>query len=91
MLDRGSMGVIALAVAFVMAIVDARADDAKSAGSKYPDLRGQWLRTSAVQWDPSKPPARGQQAPLTAEYQAVYDRALLPVEVVAHFKAGKGG
>ena len=74
--DRGSMGVIALAAAFVMSIVGAHADDAKFAGSKYPDLRGQWLRSSAVQWDPSKPPARGQQAPLTAEYQAVYDRAL---------------
>src|ERR1700740_1921458 len=44
--------------------------------SKYPDLRGQWLRASAVQWDPTKPPARGQQAPLTAEYQAIYERAL---------------
>jgi hypothetical protein len=44
--------------------------------SKYPDWRGQWVRASGVQWDPSKPPARGQQAPLTAEYQAIYDGML---------------
>jgi hypothetical protein len=63
-------GLATLAVALTLSTT-ARADD-----SKYPDLRGQWLRLSAVQWDPSKPPARGQQAPLTAEYQAVYDKAL---------------
>jgi hypothetical protein len=39
-------------------------------------LKGQWVRSSAVQWDPSKPPARGQQAPLTAEYQALYETSL---------------
>jgi hypothetical protein len=71
MLERSSIGAIALATALLLSTAGAWPEDAK-----YPDLRGQWLRNGAVQWDPSKPPARGQQAPLTAEYQAVYDAAL---------------
>ena len=68
-----------LVFAFFLALTTAavRADDAK-----YPDWRGQWLRASGVQWDPSKPPARGQQAPLTAEYRAIYDRALREQQTV---------
>jgi hypothetical protein len=76
MLDRSSIGTIALATALLMSIVGARPEDAKFPDSKYPDLRGQWVRSGPVQWDTTKPPARGQQAPLTAEYQAVYDAAL---------------
>jgi hypothetical protein len=68
---RGSIGAIAVAAALLVSSIAARADE-----SKYPDLHGQWLRSSPVQWDPSKPPARGQQVPLNAEYQAVYDKAL---------------
>jgi hypothetical protein len=70
MRERSSIGAIAL-MALLMSTSGARPEDAS-----YPDLRGQWLRSSAVQWDPGKPPARGQQAPLTAEYQALYDAAL---------------
>ena len=49
---------------------------------KYPDLKGQWARApvpGAVgqpPHDPSKPFGRGQQAPLTAEYQAVFEANL---------------
>jgi len=49
---------------------------------KYPDLKGQWGRApvpGAVgqpPHDPSKPFGRGQQAPLTAEYQAVFEANL---------------
>jgi hypothetical protein len=68
-----------LAFALVLAFAGAAA---RAEVSKYPDLRGQWLRASAVQWDPTKPPARGQQAPLTAEYQAIYDRALKEQQTV---------
>ena len=40
----------------------------------YPDLTGQWTRADASpSFDPGKPPGRGQQAPLTAEYQAKFD------------------
>jgi hypothetical protein len=71
----------ALAVA-VTAAAFALAAAAGADESKYPDLRGQWIRASGVQWDPSKPPARGQQTPLTAEYQAIYDRALKEQQTV---------
>jgi hypothetical protein len=39
---------------------------------KYPDLAGQWVRIGAPRWDTSKP-ALAQEAPLTAEYQAIFD------------------
>ena len=44
--------------------------------AKYPDWSGQWLRIGGVQWDPSKPRSRGQQAPLTPEYQAIFDASI---------------
>jgi hypothetical protein len=47
--------------------------------SKYPDLKGQWRRLGAanpIRFDASKPPGRGQQAPLTPEYQAIYEGSL---------------
>ena len=34
---------------------------------KYPDWGGQWFRTGGIQFDPTKPLGRGQQAPLTSE------------------------
>jgi hypothetical protein len=48
----------------------------------YPALTGQWTRAivpgAAGQppFDPTKPPGRGQQAPLTAEYQAKFEATL---------------
>jgi len=71
MLERSSIGAIALATTLLTSTIGARPEEAK-----YPELRGQWERSGGVQWDQSKPPARGQQAPLTAEYQAIYDAAL---------------
>jgi len=44
--------------------------------SKYPDFSGQWLRVGGAQWDPSKPGGLAQQAPLTPEYQAIYEASL---------------
>jgi hypothetical protein len=44
--------------------------------SRYPDWSGQWLRIGGIQWDPSKPLGRGQQPPLTPEYQAKFDASL---------------
>src|SRR6202035_5601727 len=58
--------------------------------TKYPNLKGQWLRAGNVglladgagglRWDPSKPPSLspslGQEPPLTPEYQAIYDENL---------------
>jgi hypothetical protein len=46
--------------------------------SKYPDWSGQWMRGPGMGngWDPTKPQANGQQAPLTPEYQAIFDATL---------------
>jgi|SRR6266700_3653120 len=69
---RSLIGAVTFAAVMLASAAGARADDA----SKYPDWRGQWVRTSGPQWDPTKPTARGQQAPLTAEYQKVFESAL---------------
>ena len=45
--------------------------------AKYPDLRGQWRPIGGPgRFDMSKPAGRGQQAPLTAEYQAIFEANL---------------
>jgi len=43
--------------------------------SKYPDWSGQWKKPAGVgnNFDFGKPAGRGQQAPLTSEYQAIFD------------------
>jgi hypothetical protein len=75
MLHRGSLGVALLTTALWMAFGGAQAFE----DSQYPNLKGQWLRASAPgekgnpPFDPSKPPGRGQQAPLTPEYQAIFE------------------
>src|SRR5262245_55552341 len=49
---------------------------------KYPDLKGQWRRAPVPgaigqpPHDPSKPFGRGQEAPLTPEYQAIFEANL---------------
>jgi hypothetical protein len=70
MLHRGSIGAIALAAALA-ATVGAHAFDE----SKYPDWSGQW-RGRGNQWDPTRPGGRGQQPPLTPEYQAIFEASL---------------
>src|SRR5205823_6589496 len=69
-------------VALVMNIGAAQAFDA----SQYPNLSGQWTRapvpgmSGEPTFDPSKPPGRGQQAPLTPEYQARFEANLRELE-----------
>jgi hypothetical protein len=56
--------------------------------SKYPDWKGQWLRTgrgNGNAWDPTKPLGLGEQAPLIPEYQRMLEAA------VADEKAGGQG
>jgi len=64
----------ALAVATLLATSPAHAQDL----SKFPDWSGQWRRPAglAAAWDPTKPPGLGQQAPLTPEYQAIFEATL---------------
>jgi hypothetical protein len=47
--------------------------------SKYPDWGGQWRRVpdgGPPRYDPNKKDGRGQEAPLTPEYQKKYDASL---------------
>jgi hypothetical protein len=70
---RRSMNAMALAAALTVTSGGALAADQ----SRYPDLNGQWSRAHPrSQWDPSKPRGLAQQAPLTPEYQAVFDANL---------------
>jgi hypothetical protein len=73
MLYRKTIGALASASALLMTIGVAQAFD----DSKYPDWNGQWRRPPGVnnQWDPSKPRLK-EEAPLTPEYQAIYDANL---------------
>jgi hypothetical protein len=74
-------GAIALALA-MMSSATAEIFDT----SKYPDLRGQWDRfvvrglPGQPSFDQTKPWGRGQQAPLTAEYQAILEASLADQE-----------
>ena len=78
MLYRISIAVFALAL--LPTTVDiARAHDE----SKYPDLKGEWRRVAVpsgryrgVQYDPQKPAGPGQEAPLTPEYQKIFEANL---------------
>jgi len=64
---------ITTTAALVLTLAGARAYD----DAQYPNWKGQWTRAdNGVQWDPSKPPGRGQRAPLTPEYQKIYDSYL---------------
>jgi hypothetical protein len=65
---------LALGVILIVATATASAHDE----SKYPDWSGQWRRPEGVgiQWDPSKRLGRDEQAPLTAEYQRIFEAGL---------------
>lgn len=69
---RYSSSIVSLAVALCMTIASAHAFDEL----KYPDWTGQWRLGPPAKWDPTKPPGRRQQAPLTAEYQAIFEANL---------------
>jgi len=79
MLFRGWIGAAALTAALLTASAAQAFDDAK-----YPNLKGQWHRAEgnagAGRFDPTKPPGRLQGAPLTAEYQAIYETNLADKE-----------
>jgi hypothetical protein len=69
---RTWIGRIAIVAPLLAAATGAHAAEA----TKYPDWSGYWVRIGAGSFDPGKPPGRGQQAPLTDEYQAVLDASL---------------
>src|SRR5438132_4084419 len=76
---RSSFSIIALMMLHLVTIPGARAHDE----SKYPNWKGQWsviltpgLAGQRVKFDPTKPWGRGQEAPLTAEYQKVHEASM---------------
>jgi hypothetical protein len=79
MLYRRSIAAMALAAAMTIAGMPASGTD-----MKYPAWDGQWRNPTANRggnpWDPSKPMGRGQEAPLTPEYQAIFEAGLKSLE-----------
>jgi hypothetical protein len=67
MLERTSIGVTALAAALLATFASAQAFD----DAMYPDWKGAWDRIVPTWIQPGDEPA-----PLTAEYQAIYDASL---------------
>src|SRR5258707_12473828 len=77
MLLRSVMGSIALFVAVIAGPVAAQQPFDEN---KYPPMAGQWQRVGPLGvFDSTKPPARGQEAPLTPEYQARFKANLAEV------------
>jgi hypothetical protein len=78
MLPRKSIGAMLIAAALLAAASGAQAFD----DAKYPDFKGQWNRyvvpgvAGQPSFDQAKPWGKGQQAPLTPEYQAVLDESI---------------
>ena len=71
--DRSFFGAMLLTAALCTTLGTAQAFD----DGKYPDWKGQWVRTTdAGRWDPTKPAGLGQGAPLTPEYQAKFEASL---------------
>jgi hypothetical protein len=74
MLNRNAIAALTFAAMLSLPTAAAQAFDE----SKYPDFSGQWRRPPGIgiQWDQTKPLGRGQEAPLTPEYQKVFEASL---------------
>jgi hypothetical protein len=76
MLNRSAISAAAVTAALCLSVSFTQAFDA----TKYPDLKGQCTRAAPPgdepRFDPGKPPGRGQQPPLTAEYQKIWEANL---------------
>jgi hypothetical protein len=76
MRDRCSFAAIVLVAALGAATTGAAALEPAKHDAKYPDIGGTWVRPGAAQWDPTKPAGLRQQAPLTPEYQTLFENNL---------------
>jgi hypothetical protein len=76
MSQRHALGLFAQFTVILMALAASGAAQAFDQ-TKYPDWHGQWRRAEGgvVNYDPTKP-RLGQNPPLTAEYQAIYEANL---------------
>ena len=77
MLFKSVIGFVALGAALIAGPVAAQQPFDES---RYPNFAGQWQNIGRLgTFDQSKPPGRGQQAPLTPEYQAIFEANLAEV------------
>ena len=80
MVDRSATGVAVLLLAGTLALAGAGANAAES--PQYPDWSGAWARFvvpglgGQPSFDQTKPWGKGQQAPLTAEYQKILEDSI---------------
>jgi hypothetical protein len=76
------------AVAGTAALLITLAGAAAHNESKYPDWAGTWRRApgTGIGWEETKPRGRGQQPPLTAEYQAIWEASMADQDA-----GGQGG
>jgi hypothetical protein len=67
-----------MAVTAIAAMLSASAVAGAQEQARLPDWSGQWVRAPGMGtgWDPTKPQALGQQAPLTDEYRAIFEAML---------------
>ncbi|HLQ90618.1 MAG TPA: hypothetical protein VK148_11335 [Xanthobacteraceae bacterium] len=74
MFHRRSIGALVSMGAVLMTLAGAQAFDE----TRYPDWSGQWKKPPGIgnQWDQTKRAGRAQQAPLNAEYQAIFEASL---------------
>ncbi len=81
MVYRGTLMALALATALMLSVGAAKAQD-KAQDKTYPNWKGEWttviprLPGQQLRFDPNKPYGKGQQAPLTEEYQKIYQANL---------------
>jgi hypothetical protein len=75
MTHAGLIGMVTVAATLILAGTNARAYDE----TKYPDMKGQWIRIGAGSFDPKKPTGLGQQAPLTPEYQKILEASVASI------------
>jgi hypothetical protein len=74
MLDQRFIGALALLAAWVLPATGPHAQEM----TRYPDFSGQWKRPpgAGIQWDQTKRPGLTQQAPLTPEYQKIFEASI---------------
>ncbi len=73
MICRSLIGAIATLAAMGLSIADCQAWD----DTKYPNLKGQWYPVGGpTRFDGSKPSGAGQRAPLTPEYETLFEANL---------------
>jgi hypothetical protein len=80
---QSSLSAVLVIISSLLAVPAAIAQDQAKDQTKYPDWKGQWrdllprgVGGQSVRFDQTKPYGRGQEAPLTAEYQKVHEASM---------------